>query len=127
MTGRVAVRRTGHAASRRSRRLVVSFFATVANYDYGFYFYLYMDGHIESEVKLTGVLSCGACPVGQKYPYGAARPSQRVGPTTPPRGGRTPAEGVNYSIQGPPSAASCSLLCLSPAPHSSLTAHPIRE
>ena len=31
---------------RRSRRLVISFFATVGNYDYGFYWYLYQDGTI---------------------------------------------------------------------------------
>ena len=33
--------RTGHNESRRSRRLVLSFIATVANYEYGFYWYLY--------------------------------------------------------------------------------------
>ncbi|KAK3262700.1 hypothetical protein CYMTET_28456, partial [Cymbomonas tetramitiformis] len=47
--------RTGHTASMRSRRLVISFFCTVANYEYGFFFYLYMDGTVQSEVKLTGV------------------------------------------------------------------------
>ena len=29
---------------RRSRRLVVSFIATVGNYEYGFYWYFYQDG-----------------------------------------------------------------------------------
>ncbi|GER38677.1 copper amine oxidase family protein, partial [Striga asiatica] len=33
--------RTGHAEVRRSRRLTVSFICTVANYDYGFYWYFY--------------------------------------------------------------------------------------
>lgn len=42
---------------RRSRRLVVSSFATVGNYDYGFFWYLYLDGTIAHEVKLTGILS----------------------------------------------------------------------
>ena len=46
---------TEAAETRRQRRLVVSFFATVGNYDYGFYWYLYLDGTIEMEVKATGV------------------------------------------------------------------------
>ena len=46
---------TGSQETRRQRRLVVSFFATVGNYDYGFYWYLYLDGTIELEVKATGV------------------------------------------------------------------------
>ena len=47
---------TGSNEVRRSRRLVISTFTTVANYDYGFYWYLYLDGTIELEAKLTGVL-----------------------------------------------------------------------
>ena len=50
----------GSAQSRRQRRLVVSFFTTVGNYDYGFYWYFYLDGTIECEVKLTGVLFTAA-------------------------------------------------------------------
>ena len=42
---------------RRSRRLVVSFVATVGNYEYGFFWYLYLDGNIQLEVKLTGIVS----------------------------------------------------------------------
>lgn len=41
---------------RRQRRLVISFFTTVGNYDYGFYWYLYLDGKIQLETKATGVL-----------------------------------------------------------------------
>jgi primary-amine oxidase len=47
----------GTTETRRSRRLVVSFIATVGNYEYGFYWYLYLDGNIQLEVKLTGVIS----------------------------------------------------------------------
>jgi primary-amine oxidase len=47
---------TESAETRRNRRLVTSFFVTVGNYDYGFYWYLYLDGRIELEVKSTGVL-----------------------------------------------------------------------
>ncbi|MGC7097764.1 primary-amine oxidase [Amycolatopsis lurida] len=50
------------AETRRQRRLVVSFFTTVGNYDYGFYWYLYLDGTIECEVKLTGFLFTSAYP-----------------------------------------------------------------
>jgi primary-amine oxidase len=49
--------RSGRGEVRRSRRLVVSFIATVGNYDYGFYWYFYLDGTIGFEVKLTGILS----------------------------------------------------------------------
>lgn len=33
--------RTGHSEVRRSRRLVLSFISTIANYEYGFYWYFY--------------------------------------------------------------------------------------
>jgi len=42
---------------RRSRRLVVSSIATVGNYEYGFYWYFYLDGTMQHEVKLTGIMS----------------------------------------------------------------------
>ena len=62
---------TGRVETRRSRRLVVSFFCTVANYDYGFYWYLYQDGTIEADVKCTGVLSVGALREGESSrPWG---------------------------------------------------------
>ena len=47
---------TGHVEVRRSRRLVVSSIATADNYEYAFYWYLYQDGSIECEVKLTGIV-----------------------------------------------------------------------
>jgi len=52
--------RTNHCEVRRSRRLVISFFATVGNYDYGFFWYPYQNGEIQVEIKLTGCLSVGA-------------------------------------------------------------------
>ena len=58
----------GSAQSRRQRRLVVSYFTTVGNYDYGFYWYFYLDGTIECEIKLTGVLFTSSHPGGD-YPY----------------------------------------------------------
>jgi primary-amine oxidase len=62
--------RTGSAEVRRSRRLVISSFATVANYDYGFYWSLYQDGSIELEVKLTGLMSVSGIADGEKPRYG---------------------------------------------------------
>ena len=38
------------------RRLVVSSIPTVGNYEYGFYWYFYLDGTMQLEVKLTGIL-----------------------------------------------------------------------
>lgn len=49
--------RTQEVDVRRSRRLVISFIANVGNYEYGFYWHLYLDGTIELHVKLTGILN----------------------------------------------------------------------
>ena len=43
---------------------MVSFFTTVGNYDYGFYWYLYLDGTIEFEAKATGVVFTSSVPDG---------------------------------------------------------------
>ena len=55
---------------RRSRRLVVSFIATVGNYEYGFYWHFYQDGALELVVKMTGVISNGALDDGAVPPWG---------------------------------------------------------
>ncbi len=47
--------RTG-AETRRMRRLVVSFHATVANYEYLVYWRFHQDGNIECEVRATGLM-----------------------------------------------------------------------
>jgi primary-amine oxidase len=63
--------RTGHPESRRGRKLVVSFVATVANYDYAFYYNFYMDGQVKFLVKLTGILSTSLLAPADKNPkYG---------------------------------------------------------
>jgi primary-amine oxidase len=62
--------RTDDADVRRARRLVVSSLVTVGNYDYGFFWYFYQDGTIEFEAKLTGILSTGAVPPGEKPTHG---------------------------------------------------------
>ncbi|WP_328747133.1 primary-amine oxidase [Streptomyces sp. NBC_00285] len=50
----------GMTETRRSRRLVISFFLTIGNYDYGFYWYLYLDGTIELQAKATGIVFTSA-------------------------------------------------------------------
>jgi primary-amine oxidase len=72
--------RTGKTEVRRSRRLVISMIATVGNYEYGYFWYLYQDGTIEYEVKLTGVISNGALPPGQKPAHGTLVAPQVYGP-----------------------------------------------
>jgi primary-amine oxidase len=72
--------RTGDSEVRRSRRLVVSFIATVGNYEYGFYWYFYLDGTIQLEVKLTGIISNGAVMPGEKPPWGELVAPQVYGP-----------------------------------------------
>jgi primary-amine oxidase len=54
---------------RRKRRLVVSSIATVGNYDYGFYWYFHLDGSLELEVKLTGILSTKALPTERREAF----------------------------------------------------------
>ncbi len=66
---------------RRSRRLVISFFATVGNYDYGFYWYLYQDGTIQLEAKLTGIIQTAAVTPGKAYPWGGMVAEGLGGPT----------------------------------------------
>jgi primary-amine oxidase len=69
---------------RRSRRLVISSIATVENYEYGFFWYLYQDGNIQFEIKLTGILSLGATVARSAsdgtIPYGALIAPQLYAP-----------------------------------------------
>ena len=63
--------RTDHTEVRRSRRLVISFIASIGNYDYGFYWHLLQDGTIEAEVKATGIVNTAAVPPGVTPRHGA--------------------------------------------------------
>jgi primary-amine oxidase len=63
--------RTMETEVRRGRRLVLSSIATIGNYEYGYFWYFYQDGTIEYEIKMTGVMSNGAVPPGQKPKHGA--------------------------------------------------------
>jgi primary-amine oxidase len=62
--------RTGAVQVRRRRRLVISTIVTVGNYEYGYFWYLYTDGTIEYEIKLTGVISTGAVAPGETPAHG---------------------------------------------------------
>jgi primary-amine oxidase len=58
------------AEVRRSRRLVISFHVTVANYEYLVYWRFYQDGNIECEVRATGIMVTSHFPDGSQPPYG---------------------------------------------------------
>lgn len=72
--------RTDRTEVRRSRRLVISFIATIDNYEYGFFWYLYQDGTIQFEAKLTGIMSTGAVAPGEKPKYGTLVAPQLTAP-----------------------------------------------
>ncbi|SDT25010.1 primary-amine oxidase [Microterricola viridarii] len=59
----------GKSEVRRSRRLVVSYFSTIGNYDYGFFWYFYLDGTIQVEAKATGIVFAGAGHPGEANPH----------------------------------------------------------
>ncbi|MGY6655499.1 primary-amine oxidase [Amycolatopsis sp. TRM77291] len=56
---------TGKVDVRRSRKLVVSFIATIGNYHYGFYWNFFQDGHIEVDTKLLGVVQTRSIEAGE--------------------------------------------------------------
>ncbi|MHA3683820.1 primary-amine oxidase [Leucobacter sp. HY1908] len=59
----------GNTEVRRSRRLVISYFSTIGNYDYGFFWYLYLDGTIQLEAKATGIVFASAGDPGSPNPH----------------------------------------------------------
>jgi primary-amine oxidase len=56
--------------ARRARELVLSFVATVGNYDYGFDWIFHQDGALEMRVALTGIMAVKGMASGQEDPYG---------------------------------------------------------
>jgi primary-amine oxidase len=65
---------------RRSRRMVVSYIATVGNYEYGFFWYFYLDGTIQAEIKLTGIIQTQAVVPGSRVPYANPVTPELAGP-----------------------------------------------
>jgi primary-amine oxidase len=61
-----------HTQVRRQRRLVLSYIGTNLNYEYGYYWYFYLDGTLEFEVKLTGVMQTKGLAPGVEDPYSVA-------------------------------------------------------
>jgi primary-amine oxidase len=59
---------------------VISSISTVENYEYGFFWYLYQDGTIQFEIKLTGILSLGAAKPGERPKYGVLVAPQLYAP-----------------------------------------------
>ena len=74
---------TGSREVRRQRRLVISFFTPIGNYDYGFYWYLYLDGTIQLEVKATGIVFTSAYPGAAEYATEVAPGLGRAVPPAP--------------------------------------------
>jgi primary-amine oxidase len=60
---------SGRVDRARSRRLVISSIATVGNYEYGFFWYLYQDASIQFEAKLTGILHTAGWIDAERSPY----------------------------------------------------------
>jgi primary-amine oxidase len=60
-----------HTQVRRQRRLVLSYIGTNLNYEYGYYWYFYLDGTLELEVKLTGVMQTKGLAPGVEDRYSA--------------------------------------------------------
>ncbi|MGE4056821.1 MAG: tyramine oxidase, partial [Vicinamibacterales bacterium] len=56
---------TGEVERRRDRRLVLNSMSTVGNYEYAFRWYLHLDGHIDVEVELHGIVSTMAVADGE--------------------------------------------------------------
>jgi len=69
-----------HTEVRRSRRLVVSSISSLGNYDYGFFWYLYQDGTIQFEVKLTGIILTKSLPAGTTDEHANLVAPQLAGP-----------------------------------------------
>jgi len=55
--------------ARRARELVLSFVATVGNYDYGFEWIFHQDGALDVRVALTGVMAVKGVAIGEADAY----------------------------------------------------------
>jgi primary-amine oxidase len=52
----------------------------VGNYEYGFFWYFYLDGTIQAEVKLTGIIQTQAVRPGERVPYANPVTPELAGP-----------------------------------------------
>ncbi|MSO96159.1 MAG: primary-amine oxidase [Thermoleophilia bacterium] len=60
---------SGRVDRARSRRLVISSIATVGNYEYGYFWYLHLDGSLRFEAKLTGIVHTAGWVSSERSPY----------------------------------------------------------
>jgi primary-amine oxidase len=58
-----------HNESRRARQLVLSWFANVGNYEYGFNWIFHQDGVLEMEVQLTGIMAARGIDEDENHPH----------------------------------------------------------
>ncbi|KZP00411.1 hypothetical protein CALVIDRAFT_475745 [Calocera viscosa TUFC12733] len=68
----------GRAQSVRARKLVISLIATVANYEYIFYWNFYQDGTFELEIRLSGVLNVYVLAEGERAGPHATEVAPRI-------------------------------------------------
>src|SRR5439155_17388132 len=66
---------------RRMRRLVVSFHATVANYEYLVSWRFHQDGTVEREVRATGIMDTRPFAGDRPPPYGTLIDERTYAPT----------------------------------------------
>ncbi len=60
---------SGRVDRARSRRLVISTFTTVGNYEYGYFWYFHQDGSWQFEGKLTGIVHTAGVAPGGRSPH----------------------------------------------------------
>lgn len=58
-----------HNESRRARQLVMSWFANVGNYEYGFNWVFHQDGVLELETQLTGIMAARGIAEDENTPH----------------------------------------------------------
>ena len=61
-----------HNESRRARQLVLSWFANVGNYEYGFNWVFHQDGTLEMEALLTGIMAAGGIDENENHEHNFA-------------------------------------------------------
>jgi primary-amine oxidase len=69
-----------HNESRRARQLVLSWFANVGNYEYGFNWIFHQDGVLEMEVQLTGIMAARGIAEDENHPAHDEAHGHKVAP-----------------------------------------------
>jgi primary-amine oxidase len=69
-----------HNESRRARQLVLSWFANVGNYEYGFNWIFHQDGMLEMEVNLTGIMAARGINEDENHSSHDAMHAHKVAP-----------------------------------------------